>query len=129
MFASVLLTGWLWLISLLQTPVSDKPKTIQEAIPWKENRRLSWSDFKATPDSKDPLDAITSANIDVKITCQNQKLSYQVTSVFLASDSWSKDKKSEALLQHEQMHFDLTEIHARFLRQKLSSLPDPCNMP
>ena len=129
MFTSVLLSGWLWLVSFFPAPVTDKPAIATETIPWAENRRLSWNDFKANPDTSDPLDAITSANIDVKITCQNNKLNYQVTSVFVASDSWSKDKESDALLHHEQMHFDLTEIHARLLRKKLSLLKDPCSMP
>ena len=31
-----------------------------------------------------------------------------------------------ALLRHEQLHFDITEVYARRLRQKLASVSIPC---
>jgi predicted secreted Zn-dependent protease len=49
-----------------------------------------------------------------------------VKCVFKTKDSWSKNKQSESLLAHEQMHFDLTEVHARLLRQKLARTPGLC---
>ena len=35
-------------------------------------------------------------------------------------------RASPALLRHEQLHFDLTEIHTRLLRQKLTLIKFDC---
>jgi hypothetical protein len=36
-------------------------------------------------------------------------------------ESWSKDKKSNSLLKHEQLHFDIAELTTRKLRQAYST--------
>ncbi|MDX5347833.1 MAG: DUF922 domain-containing Zn-dependent protease, partial [Hymenobacteraceae bacterium] len=77
-------------------------------------------------DDNDPLHALTATNLDVKANCKNNKFNFIVRSVFVVNESWSKNKKSEKLLLHEQLHFDLTEVYARKLRKKLSEIEDPC---
>ena len=37
--------------------------------------------------------------------------------------------RAARLLDHEQGHFDLSEVHARLLRQRLTSLKEPCRIP
>ena len=41
---------------------------------------------------------------------------------FDPNTSWVRNPKtaSEALLRHEQLHFDITEVYARLMRQKLA---------
>lgn len=93
---------------------------------WSETRRLTWNDFAGAPDSHDPLHAITSSNIDMRAKCVGGKFKFEVKSVFLIDESWSKNKNSPSLLLHEQLHFDLTEIFARKIRKELNELDDAC---
>ncbi|MBC5773190.1 DUF922 domain-containing protein [Pontibacter sp. KCTC 32443] len=107
-------------------PASADKNTVAEQITWSADRRLSWNDFKAAPDTLNPHHAVTAANLAVDAKCASNKFSYTVKCVFLATESWSKNKQSEKLLQHEQLHFDLTEVHARMLRKKLLTLGSSC---
>ena len=91
-------------------------------LTWSPERRLSWEDFQGSPDDANPHHALTAANLAVNASCRQDGFSYQVNCVFLPTESWSKNKKSEKLLEHEQLHFDLTEVHARLLRKKLALL-------
>jgi predicted secreted Zn-dependent protease len=108
------------------TTVSETKNIASEQITWSPERRLTWDDFKAVPDQNNPHHAITAANLAVDANCASDKFSYTVKCVFLATESWTKNKRSEKLLQHEQLHFDLTEVHARQLRKKLLTLGTSC---
>ncbi|WP_242928981.1 DUF922 domain-containing protein [Pontibacter vulgaris] len=96
-------------------------------LAWSPSRRLSWEDFKGNPDDGNPHHALTAANLAVDAKCKNDRFEYNVTCVFLPTESWSKNKKSDKLLFHEQLHFDLTEVHARLLRKKLQKIGSSCS--
>lgn len=95
---------------------------VVEQVIWSNERKLSWEDFKAQPDDANPHHALTAANLAVNAKCKDNKYTYVVNCVFLPRQSWSKNKVSEKLLVHEQLHFDLTEVHARQLRRDLQQL-------
>ena len=95
---------------------------VVDQVTWSVDRRLSWEDFKGIPDDSNPHHALTAANLAVNANCKSQGFTYQVNCVFLSNESWTKNKKSEQLLEHEQLHFDLTEVHARLLRRDLQRL-------
>ena len=118
------LFSWL-LSSFLNVPAPP----VADEIAWKAARKLTWDDFKAKADDKDPLHALTATNIDMKAKCENGELKVKVESVFSSNESWTKNKKSERLLFHEQLHFDITEIYARRLRKELKDLPGACSAP
>jgi len=46
---------------------------------------------------------------------------YDVEAYFNRKKSWSR-AKSPALLQHEQLHFDIAELYARKIREKISHM-------
>lgn len=102
------------------TPVVET--IVVDQVTWSVNRRLSWEDFRGKPDESNPHHALTAANLAVNANCKNQGFTYEVNCVFLPGESWTKNKKSEQLLEHEQLHFDLTEVHARLLRRDLQRL-------
>ncbi|PKV75333.1 DUF922 domain-containing protein [Pontibacter ramchanderi] len=97
-----------------------------EHLAWSATRRLNWEDFRGTPESTNPHHALTAANLAVDARCKDNKFYYEVKCVFLPGESWSKNKQSEKLLAHEQLHFDLTEVHARLLRRELDRLGMSC---
>jgi hypothetical protein len=102
------------------------PPREEDGIVWQAERRLSWDDFQSETNPREPLHAMTSTNIEVQAHCYGSQMQFDVKCVFKTKDSWSKNKKSERLLAHEQMHFDLTEVHARRLRQKLAQSTGLC---
>ncbi|WP_299757274.1 DUF922 domain-containing protein [uncultured Pontibacter sp.] len=103
----------------IKTPADN---AISEQVTWSTDRRLTWDDFKGLPDDANPHHALTAANLAVNASCKNSQYSYVVKCVFLPQQSWSKKKNSEKLLAHEQLHFDLTEVHARQLRHDLQQI-------
>ncbi|MDQ3291938.1 MAG: DUF922 domain-containing protein [Bacteroidota bacterium] len=114
--------------NFLKNTVKDTPKKeVNTHIDWSSNRRLTWNDFQKEADVNDPLHALASTNIAVQATCKNNQMVFDVKCQFAVNESWSKNKSSEELLQHEQLHFDLTEVYARLLRQKLSQQKSLCN--
>ncbi|WP_439882406.1 DUF922 domain-containing protein [Pontibacter sp. MBLB2868] len=109
-----------------KAPVPGAAETNTDKLTWSAARRLTWDDFKGIPDDANEHHALTAANLAVDARCSNNKLSYDVKCVFLPQESWSRNKKSEKLLLHEQLHFDLTEVHARLLRKKLRNMNSSC---
>ena len=93
---------------------------------WRADRRLTWADFRGTPGPTEKLHALTSADLNVQVSCKGDKLTVDVQAVFRPLESWTKSPDSAPLLRHEQLHFDLTEVHARLLRLSLSKLKLTC---
>ncbi|GAA4355087.1 hypothetical protein GCM10023185_17620 [Hymenobacter saemangeumensis] len=91
-------------------------------IPWSATRRLTLADFQGQPTPKDKLAALTAADIKAGAACRDYVFSGTVEATFDPNLSWFRDPKNstEALLRHEQLHFDITEVYARKLRQKLT---------
>jgi len=114
--------------SLFLNFFNDTPKkAANTSLDWSSNRRLTWDDFQKDADVNDPLHALASTNIAVQATCKNNQMVFDVKCQFSINESWSKNKSSEELLHHEQLHFDLTEVYARLLRQKLSQQKSLCS--
>jgi hypothetical protein len=107
------------------SPVTAE-KVSNEHVSWSSTRKLNWEDFRAIPEDTNPHHALTAANLAVDARCKDNKVYFEVKCVFLPGESWSKNKQSERLLAHEQLHFDLTEVHARLLRKELKSLGSSC---
>ncbi len=99
-------------------------------ILWRNNRKLNWQDFTAEPDHYSNFSAITSTYLEEEHGCSDDgDFIYHVRAVFVKDLSWSRDHYSADLLAHEQIHFDITEYHARKLRLYFESLQNPCGMP
>jgi hypothetical protein len=95
--------------------IADKDADIR--IEWRENYKLHWEDFQGVP-REGNYSAMTCSDLDVKSYFKEGKMDFQVSSSFMKKNSWTKSK-SEKLLAHEQIHFDITELHARMLRKTL----------
>jgi Bacterial protein of unknown function (DUF922) len=95
-------------------------------ILWQPGHRLVWADFKGVAGPDEKLHALTSADLNVQVSCANDKLTIDVQAVFRPLESWTRSADSAPLLRHEQLHFDLTEVHARLLRQSILKLRMTC---
>lgn len=98
-------------------------------IKWNPGERLSWDDFKGSPDRYTYMDAVTESGIVFNWSCDYRGFHPDVFAMFDPHKSWVKRSgASDYLLSHEQAHFDITEIHARKLRKRLDETPNPCRM-
>ena len=101
-------------------------------IEWSANHRLTWNDFQATPPYNkrwtSNIAAITSSVIQYRYSCENGYLEYDIKSIFLPDESWVKDNaRTDDYLTHEQLHFDITELFARKLRNRLLGKSFKCD--
>jgi hypothetical protein len=112
----------LTLISLLslKDATSHSVSATSTAIQW-TGQKLSWNDFQGQPDPRSNGDAATAIRIDAKPYYKKRKLCYTITTWFIPSKSWYRFKSDE-LLAHEQLHFDLAELYARKARKKVRDL-------
>ena len=93
-------------------------------ISWTGVNKLAWEDFQGKPDAASEHTATTVYWLDYTYKWDgNGKLTMKVNCSFLRDKSWKKtDKKlTPELLDHEQLHFDIAEIHARKMRQAFSN--------
>lgn len=93
-----------------------------EKIAWSDEVKLTWEDFKGRPDRSSPFVAMTNSGIvfSYQVTSENGNLSLttEVEAQFHPKMSWYKPEKvNNHVLQHEQGHFNITEIHARKLKK------------
>lgn len=87
-------------------------------IEWSPSRKLAWSDFKGTPDPASPNAALTNSTINLEFGYNESKLTYSIKCRFNKSLSWVRIK-NDYILNHEQGHFNIAEIHARRLYKAL----------
>ncbi len=100
----------------------------EEKITWNEDRKLTWADFKGVPNG--PLAYVASSNTGVSFSYSYRErngvgeIKFAVLSYFYPNLSWYRSSKvSDYILAHEQIHFDISELHARKLRQRLAVIP------
>ncbi|WP_461377646.1 hypothetical protein [Cloacibacterium normanense] len=100
-----------------------------EFILWQENKKLKIQDFRA--DNKDTvkvnrqqfLGAISAIRIEYSSFQRNKNSvpNFSIKTYFDPNESWML-LKNDYVLQHEQIHFDLTELYARKMRKSVESL-------
>lgn len=112
------------------TPVESNAhvREFSDTLQWTPTKMLGWSDFKAdAPRSRFAAYTFTVITMDysIKSSGKSLKANFSITSAFNRQKSWVKnspESKSDAILRHEQLHFDIAELSARKLRKSLSEL-------
>src|SRR5439155_22015253 len=105
------------LIALFGLPLLSKAQD-DEFVEWSPAKRLTWDDYLAKPSSSSDAAAITSTALGLEYHVRNNALTYKITCKFSKTRSWGK-YKTDYILEHEQGHFDITEIFARKLENAL----------
>lgn len=91
-------------------------------IYWTANTKLQFDDFKGRRVPGDPSYlAKTAATVVPKVTYGKDSVHYKIDCVFEKHNSVIK-RHSGDVLEHEQGHFDITEVVARMIRKNLSGL-------
>ena len=101
----------------------------EETMTWDASQKLTWADFKANANSESGAIALTASGITFGYSLKTSgnriiDFSTSVEAQFYPSQSWYlKGKDNDYILKHEQLHFDITQLFARKVREKLSRLP------
>jgi len=120
-----ILFSFLLLITISDDVLSQN-RDCKDCISWNENRKLTWSDFKAAPKKLSPNAALTESGMSIELKCDGKTSEAVVKCYFTPDKSWTKDKQSAYLLRHEQLHFDITELFVRKLRLQLARFGNNC---
>jgi polyhydroxyalkanoate synthesis regulator phasin len=94
------------------------------AIEWAPSVKLEWNDFKANEKTTPGFAVATSTcGFGLESETKNGNTSHKVYVRFYCDESWhNSDVKIEAVLAHEQLHFDICEIYGRKLFKELLKL-------
>ncbi len=101
-------------------------------IAWDSSRPLTWTDFRARPHAGLFKAAETVSTVTYLIGCLGQETRFTVLTTFSTMESWVRPDvradpaASDAMLQHEQTHFDITELFGRELRRALDAADGLC---
>ena len=111
-----------FLIYMIWISLSGLSSSKQDSslIDWSEDKKLSWSDFKAEPEKGYAAAALTSTNIKIDFGYKDETLQYHIRCRFDKNKSWGR-VKNDYILSHEQAHFDIAEIYARKLNKVLKT--------
>jgi hypothetical protein len=97
-------------------------KVVNELIQWENNQKLTWKDFKGKPNKRSPYKAMTFASVSSNlISFSKNELKIEILCHFIRNKSW-KTIETDELLRHEQLHFDIAELAARKMRERVSKL-------
>jgi Bacterial protein of unknown function (DUF922) len=91
----------------------------EELLDWSASRKLTWNDYKASPDPNSDAAASTTSYLAIEYNITSSSFGYNIESRFSKTRSWGLHKTAY-ILSHEQGHFDIAEIFARKLNKQMS---------
>ncbi|WP_040281115.1 DUF922 domain-containing protein [Psychroserpens damuponensis] len=102
--------------------------TNEVTMSWSESKKLTWADFKGAVDVNTDAVAVTASGITFSFSVSESDgkfvdFSAETYAHFYPEKSWyNKTKGDDHILAHEQLHFDITELHVRKLRYNISKI-------
>ena len=94
---------------------------------WNENRKITWDDFKSknkVHSYEQASAVITPGLIAYPNNIEESKIKkVKIIATVYKNKSWYKIKE-DYILNHEQMHFNITEIYARKFRKELAKIEE-----
>ncbi|RTE53011.1 hypothetical protein EHW67_12570 [Arenibacter aquaticus] len=99
----------------------SKPEIYEKEILWSSKRKLEIGDFKASTKEKEFIAATNSYfGYTTSIQSKENMVVVEVDTYFDCESSYFKKNQNQAMvLDHEQLHFDITELYARKFVKRL----------
>ena len=100
----------------------------EETLSWQEDLKLSWEDFKGNKNLESDAVAVTASGITFSYSVRKAytrivDFKASVEAHFYPEKSWVvKERADDYVLAHEQLHFDITELHVRKLRKQIDGV-------
>ncbi len=108
-------------ISISLFGISQENET--NKIIWSDWYRLEWSDFSLITESEteSKIAALSSIGLIHEFVSDGEaSMTITINVCFIKDESWSKEElQNKVLLQHEQLHFDIAELHRRMIVKQL----------
>lgn len=112
---SILLLAALPHVTDVQTPPDNQ-------IRYDQNKALTWDDFTKRIRPNAVYKAFTYSGISFSVATVAGKVELDVYTYFDTKESWvEKDHQKPELLNHEQRHFDITELWTRKMKEELKA--------
>lgn len=97
-----------------------------DTLLWQEGEKLTWDDFKGKPPLINRAAATTASGITYRYSASRAKgkmeVDFEVSTYFYPQKSWYQSSLCDSvILEHEQLHFDISELYARKLKNRLES--------
>jgi hypothetical protein len=104
--------------------IDDNRLTDDDSVHYNPARKLTWTDFQASPRSGShyAAEVFTSFGYEGKSAVKNGVIQINLTvkAYMLKNSSWGRlDAKTSYALNHEQRHFDITKIIAERFKKKI----------
>jgi hypothetical protein len=102
--------------------------TYVDTLTWHDDLKLTWNDFKGKKEKQTDAVAVTASGITFsysvsKVDSRIVDFTSQIEAHFYPDKSWViKDKADDYILAHEQLHFDITELHVRKFRKQVGEV-------
>ncbi|MBT8245082.1 MAG: DUF922 domain-containing protein [Winogradskyella sp.] len=99
-----------------------------ETMSWQAEKPILWKNFKGKPNRNNDAAAQTVSGISFGFSIGKTgntitDFTTNVECLFYPTESWYKPEVATPyILKHEQLHFDITELHALLLRKKISKI-------
>lgn len=115
------------LLALLGFLFSFLLRQQEPVVEWSTQNRLTWEDFKGTPEAQTDAAATTVSALSYRFQgyMKGSELIYEydVKALFFPEKSWVRPElKDEELLLHEQLHFDITAWYAIKLKRAFDTI-------
>ncbi|MFT6166236.1 MAG: hypothetical protein ACJASF_000922 [Vicingaceae bacterium] len=91
----------------------------KELIEYNKRRVLTWEDYQAQPNPTSSFKALTTTRVSFKANSNGKLLQLSLKNTFEPHNSWTKSNESGSLLEHERLHFHISELYARKLRKEI----------
>lgn len=97
----------------------------ENKIAWHKDNQLVWDDYLGNPILHGRYNAESSLQISYRLGITRKdddvKVNFTVKCLFDKESSWvNPANRTNTLLEHEQLHFDIAEVYARRLRKKFT---------
>lgn len=114
----------LWALLLVCPGRANQKQKEDHLLRWSSGYKLRWEDFQGNPNTDSPEDLVcaTRTMLGLNFACKGKAFSSVVHCYFDRSRSWRRGFPEDKLLKHEQLHFDLSELFTRKLRQELRNI-------
>jgi hypothetical protein len=112
---------WLGFIILFLFWVAVNAQQDSLVIKWTDDYTLSWNDFQGEEDVELSLAALSKIAIPYTYSSDGEvDFTVKLNTVFVKNESWYKEgKQNKILLGHEQLHFNIAEIHRRLIVKRI----------
>jgi len=93
---------------------------------WSDDLQLTWEDFNGKPTYGTTVAAVTASGLSFGFSTkmsETRLVDYSafVDAHFYPDKSWFvRERANSIILDHERLHFDITELHARKFRKRIA---------